>query len=118
MWKFNNEKPIYIQLVEQIYFKIITNEYKPGEKIPSVRDLASETKTNPNTIQKALLEIENMGLIETKRTNGKFITEDSNLINKYKKDFINNKINNLINDLSGFNLSIDEIIELIKDGLK
>jgi len=66
---------------------IITGRYKSGEKIPSVRDLATEAKVNPNTMQKALTELEDVGLIFTERTNGKFVTDDLKLIENLKKEY-------------------------------
>ncbi len=84
---FCNNIPIYVQLVEQIKIHIISGRLSAGERLPSVRDLALQTKVNPNTMQKALLELEEMGLIFTERTNGKFVTENLELIEKYKKEY-------------------------------
>lgn len=86
-FEFNNNIPIYIQLVEQLKISIISSKLKPGERLPSVRDLALQTKVNPNTMQKALAELEELNLIYTERTNGKFITNDHQLITKYKKEY-------------------------------
>ena len=84
---FNNEMPIYVQLVEQIKIHIISGTLAAGERLPSVRDLALKCKLNPNTLQKALLELEEMGLIYTERTNGKYVTENLELIEKHKKEY-------------------------------
>ena len=73
-WEFKDNRPIYTQLVEQITLKIVSGEYKIGEKLPSVRDLASEATVNPNTMQKALAELERRGLVYSVRTSGRFIT--------------------------------------------
>ena len=83
-FEFDNNIPIYIQLVEQIKTFIISGNLKPGERLPSVRDLALQTKVNPNTMQKALTELEELKLIYTERTNGKFVTNDQKLIDKYR----------------------------------
>ena len=85
-FEFDNNIPIYIQLVEQLKNHIISGNIKPGERLPSVRELALLTKVNPNTMQKALVELEELSLIYTERTNGKYVTTDSNLINKYKEE--------------------------------
>ena len=85
-FEFDNNIPIYIQLVEQIKNKIISGELSSGERLPSVRELALITKVNPNTMQKALTELEEAGLIFTERTNGKFVTKDESLILKHKKE--------------------------------
>jgi len=74
---FDNNTPIYMQLVHQLKGYIISGELQAGEKLPSVRDLALQCRANPNTVQKALSELEDMGLIFTERTNGKFVTRDS-----------------------------------------
>ena len=73
---FDNDRPIYIQLVEQLKEYIVSGTFKAGEKLPSVREFAMQIKVNPNTVQKALAEIENQKLIYTERTNGKFVTEN------------------------------------------
>lgn len=86
-FNFDNNTPIYIQLVEQLKIYIISGKIKTGERLPSVRDLALTTKVNPNTMQKALVELEDLKLIYTERTNGKFVTSDQKLIDKYKKQY-------------------------------
>ena len=87
LFEFDNNIPIYIQLVQQITINIISGGLKPGERLPSVRDLANDTKVNPNTMQKALSELEETGLIYTERTNGKFVTTDTELIKKIKDEY-------------------------------
>ena len=79
-YNFDNERPIYIQLVEMLKIEIISGRIKSGEKLPSVRDFAMKAKVNPNTMQKALSELERENLIYTERTNGKYVTDDNNLI--------------------------------------
>ena len=86
-FEFDNNIPIYIQLVDQLKIYIISGEMKSGERLPSVRDLALQTKVNPNTMQKALGELENLGLIYTERTNGKYVTKDEKLIEKLKDEY-------------------------------
>ena len=87
MFKFDNNTPIYIQLVEQLKIYIISGKIEPGSRLPSVRDLALETKVNPNTMQKALVELEQLGLVYTERTNGKYVTKDNKLIEKLKDEY-------------------------------
>ena len=82
---FDNERPIYIQLVEIIRIEIVSGKFKKGQRMPSVRELALIMKVNPNTMQKALAELENEQLIYTERTNGKYVTEDEELIEKIGK---------------------------------
>ena len=84
---FDNNVPIYLQLVEIMKNKIISGEFKSGERIPSVRELALIMKVNPNTMLKALVELENLNLIYTERTNGKYVTNDTKLIEKLKDEY-------------------------------
>ena len=84
---FDNNVPIYIQLVEYIKIYLISGVFKSGEKLPSVREFATTFKVNPNTMQKALAELESMELIYTERTNGKFVTQNKELIEKLKDEY-------------------------------
>ena len=83
---FDNDRPIYVQLVEKLRIEIISGKLKSGERLPSVRELALTVRVNPNTMQIALVELENEGLIYTERTNGKFVTKNEELIEKVKKE--------------------------------
>lgn len=112
---FNKNIPIYIQIEEQIKLDIITNKYKPGEKIKSVREFALELKINPNTINRALLELEEEGLIITQRTSGKYITENKKIIEKEKTKLINKKIDEFIKDMKILEIDKNKIIEIIKE---
>lgn len=76
-WEFVDHLPIYAQLVEQLKRRIVTGDYPPGSKLPSVRELASEAAVNPNTVQRAFAELERSGLIYTQRATGKFVTDDA-----------------------------------------
>lgn len=90
-FEFDNERPIYSQIVEQFEIKIASGRIAPGEKIESVRELASQMKVNPNTMQKAMQELENEKLLFTERTNGRFVTDDKNLIRKYREKYARDK---------------------------
>ena len=76
-WNLDADKPIYAQLVEIIQMQIISGQYRAGDRLPSVRELAAEASVNPNTMQKALAELERNGLIYTQRTSGRMVTEDN-----------------------------------------
>ena len=84
---FDNNIPIYIQLLEYLKIYLISGVFKSGEKLPSVREFAATFKVNPNTMQKALSELEAMNLIYTERTNGKYVTKDTKLIEKLKDEY-------------------------------
>ena len=79
-WEFATDRPIYAQLVEIIQKKILSGTYPLGSSMPSVRVLALEASVNPNTMQKALVELENQGLLNTQRTSGRTVTDDEGLI--------------------------------------
>ena len=111
---FNNSVPIYLQIVSEIKKQIVSGKLIPGERIPSVRELALTYKVNPNTMQKALIELEENGLIKTERTNGKFVTEDENIINKIKNDYADNLTQNYLSEMSSLGITKQEIKERIK----
>lgn len=86
-FEFDDNIPIYIQLVEQLKKYIISGRLKAGERLPSVRELALQIQVNPNTMQKALIELEEIGLIYTERTNGKYVTNDNKVIENIKNNY-------------------------------
>ena len=86
-YTFDNNIPIYIQLLEYMKIYLISGVFKCGEKLPSVREFANTFKVNPNTMQKALSELESMKLIYTERTNGKYVTNDNKVIEKLKDEY-------------------------------
>ena len=114
-FNFDNERPIYIQLVELIRIKIVSGEFKRGQKIPSVRELALAMKVNPNTMQKALVELEDEKLIYTERTNGKYVTEDEKLIEKVKNELAKEKVENYINSMNSIGISFDEAVKYLQE---
>ena len=105
---FDNQRPIYIQLVERLRKEIVSGKLKAGERLPSVRELALTTRVNPNTMQKALVELENEGLVYTERTNGKFVTNNKELIERIKKELAEEKINNFLNDMKNIGITYEE----------
>ena len=112
---FDNERPIYVQLVEQLRIKIISGKLKSGERLPSVRELALIARVNPNTMQKALVELENEGLVYTERTNGKFVTINNELIEKIKKELAKEKVKNYINDMKNIGITYEEAIHYLQE---
>lgn len=117
-WEFDDDRPIYLQIMEKIQLKIICGTYKSGEKLPSVRDIANEASVNPNTMQKALTELEKLGLVFSKRTSGRFITEDSNLINSMKTNLAKDQINNFLNNMNKIGYTKEETLELVNNIIK
>ncbi len=112
--RFNNEIPIYLQLFQKLALDIVTGKYLSGEKIPSVRELSNMYKVNPNTVQKALSELEEVKLIYTERTNGKFVTENKKIIKDYLKSLAKEKTIIYINDMKDLGYSLKEIMEMIE----
>ena len=110
---FNNNVPIYIQLLDYIKTYIISGEIKSGEKLPSVRELATLFKVNPNTMQKALIELEEEGLIYTERTNGKFVTNNQKIIDKIKKDYAQNIIDEYFSNMKKIGINKNEAIDYL-----
>ena len=88
-WVINNDTPIHEQLINQLELRIITGIYPIAERLPSVRDLALEARVNPNTMQKALIELERKGLIYTKRTIGKYVANNEAIIIQAKEQMAN-----------------------------
>lgn len=111
---FVNNIPIYIQLVETIKLEIISGKLLPGEKLFSVREYATKLKVNPNTMQKALVELENINLIYTERTNGKYVTNDIKLIEKYKNKCAKDILNNYFTSMNSIGISKNDAINYIK----
>lgn len=114
-FEFDDDKPIYKQLVEKLKLEIVLGTFKSGEKLPSVRELSSMILVNPNTIQRSLSELEQDGLIYTKRTAGKFVTEDESIIHQVKKELATKKIDNFINDMNILGLDKNEVIKLLEE---
>ena len=112
---FDNERPIYVQLVEEIRIQIVSGKLKPGQRIPSVREFALTARVNPNTMQKALVELENEGLIYTERTNGKFVTDNKELIEKIKRDLAEEKVNNYLNDMKNIGITYQEALKYLQE---
>ena len=111
---FDNNIPIYIQIMDNIKIEIISGKLKSGEKLLSVRELSLKLKVNPNTLQKALSELENLKLIYTERTNGKYVTDDIKLIEKFKKEEAIKLTNNYIKTMKELGITKEEINEYWK----
>lgn len=111
-WDFKDDRPIYTQLLEQIQKKIITEQYMSGDRLPSVRDLAAEASVNPNTMQRALTELERIGLIYSNRTVGRMITDDRNKIMKIKEEIAATTINEFLENMKSLGYEYDEILAI------
>lgn len=113
-WNLNNDRPIYAQIIERIEMQIISGSYKPGDKLPSVREFAAEAGVNPNTMQKALGELERMQLIVTQRTSGRVVTEDFSMIENVKKQFAHEQIKSFLEKMKELGIGKEETIQLLQ----
>lgn len=109
----DNDRPIYLQLMERIQRDIIAGVYQPGDKLPSVRDLALEAAVNPNTMQKALSELERSGLVYSQRTSGRFITEDTEMLTQMKKELATEHIQEFFQKMEQLGFSRAELLTLV-----
>lgn len=114
MWNFSNDRPVYIQIMDEIKLRIVSGRYKPGERIPSVRDLAEEARVNPNTMQKALAEIERDGYIISLRTSGKYVTDNTALINELKISRAENLVEGFAREITKMGISINDAVSLLQ----
>ena len=117
-WILTSDRPIFLQIVERIQLDIVSGVYNPGDKLPSVRDLANEAAVNPNTMQKAFQELERSGLVYAVRTSGRFITEDVNMIEALKSNLAAEKINEFLKNMKQIGFGDDEILALMKKAME
>ena len=113
-WNFRNDQPIYSQLTQRLTEAIVSGIYAPGEKLPSVRELALEAGVNPNTVQRALTELEREGLVFSQRTAGRFVTENENMIVNAKLRIADERVSEFLRSMKTLGCSRQEIISLIE----
>ena len=112
-WDLSSDRPIYVQLIEQIELKICAGIYPSGSKMPSVRDLAQEASVNPNTMQRALSGLEDAGLLYSQRTSGRFVTEDVDMIKKTRTKLAKEQIEVFLKTMSRLGFEHEEIVEIL-----
>ena len=117
-WNLSSDRPVFIQIIDRLKLDIITGSYQPGDKLPSVRDLANEASVNPNTMQRAFAELEREGLVYTMRTNGRFITEDQALIKELKEQMAINTIAEFLRHMEELGFRKEETIKLVEEAIK
>ena len=113
-WNFRNDQPIYSQLTLRLTEAIVSGVYAPGEKLPSVRELALEAGVNPNTVQRALTELEREGLVFSQRTAGRFVTENENMIVNAKLRIADERVSEFLRSMKTLGCGRQEIISLIE----
>lgn len=117
-WLLNSDRPIYLQLVEIIQMQIVSGLYKPGDRLPSVRELAAEASVNPNTMQKAFAELERSGLIITQRTSGRIVTEDKEMIKSIQLELAKESIREFFKRMEELGYEKEEIVALTEAAAK
>lgn len=113
-WNLDSSRPIYAQIIEKVSLYIVSGHYQPGDKLPSVRDLAAQAGVNPNTMQKALSELERENLVHSARTSGRFITEDKDMIEKMREELASTQIKEFLNKMSQMGFDYNKTIALLE----
>lgn len=114
-WKFDGNAPIYTQLVDQMKLGIVSGEWIPGQRIPAVRELAVDAGVNPNTMQRALQELERQGLMFSQRTSGRFVTENREMIEDAKRTLANRHISAFIRQMQALGYTRQEIVAMLEE---
>jgi DNA-binding transcriptional regulator YhcF (GntR family) len=114
-WNFTNDRPIWVQLSEQLTRRIITGGYPPGSRLPSVRELAAEAGVNPNTMQRALAQLEQDGLAHADRTAGRSVTQDEDLLNAARRNAAHKIITEYFTAMAALGYSREEAIQVLRE---
>lgn len=114
-WNLDSNRPIYLQLVEELENRIVTGIYLPGSQLPGVRVLAQEAAVNPNTMQKALQELERSGLVYAQRTSGRFVTDDAEMLQSLRLRMARQQAAAYLAAMKKLGLSTGEALTLIKE---
>ena len=117
-WHIRADLPIYAQLIFQIKLAIVSGEYLPGERLASVRELAMDAGVNPNTMHRALQELEREGMVYTQRTSGRFVTEDTKVIESAKKHLAEDRIKDFLEQMGRLGYPKEEILSLLKASIE
>ena len=112
-WNFRNDQPIYSQLIQRLTEAIVSGVYAPGEKLPSVRELALEAGVNPNTVQRSLTELEREGLVFSQRTAGRFVTENENMIVNARLRLADERVAAFLRSMKTLGCDREEVLSLI-----
>ena len=117
-WNFTSQQPIYQQIVDYILMDILSGKYSMGEKLPSVREFAVLAAVNPNTVQRALSELENIGLIETQRNTGKFVTQEEQRIEMARQQRGESLVSEFLKSMAALGYTCEQTIDLLKQSEK
>lgn len=117
-WKLTDDRPIWLQLSEQLSAQIAAGVFKPGDRLPSVREFAANAEVNPNTMQRAMADLEMKGLIITNRTAGRCVTQDMERIKELKTGQAKTQVREFLNKMKDLGFSIKEIRDVLEEALK
>ncbi len=116
-WSFSGDKPVYIQIAQRITASVLSGEYKAGEQIPTVRQLALIAAVNPNTVQHAFVELEKEGIIVSQGTVGRYVTEDKAIIEEARGRIMGQLVENFAQKISRFSSDKAEILKMVEEAL-
>ncbi len=114
-WKFASQEPVYVQIARKLKSEILAGKYSADAPFPSVRQLALEAKVNPNTMQRALSELENEGLLVSRSTAGRFVTSEQTAIEDEKYRTIESETNKLLERIKSLGVTKAQLIKMIED---
>ncbi len=114
-WQFNQTEAVFLQIANRIQHEIISEKYAPDEQLPSVRQLAAEAAVNPNTVQRALAHLEEEGLLYTKGTVGRFVTQDLEVIERTRERVRRETVRHWLSELHELGISTEELIQCIRE---
>lgn len=117
-WNLDSDRPIFLQIIDKLQTDIISGSYHPGDKLPSVRELAQDASVNPNTMQKALSELERTGLVYSQRTSGRFITKDKDMIYALKEQQAQALTKQFLQSMQKLGFQKEEILSFLSQLLK
>ena len=117
-WQFSNDAPIYAQLIRGNQIRIVAGIFPPGERLPSVRDLAAEAGVNPNTMQRALSELEREGLLYSARTAGRYVTDDVQLVSTLKRRLAEGRIDVFLREMRELGFGNEELLDILRQELE
>lgn len=117
-WSFSSDRPVYLQIADRIKKSVLSGEYLPGEQIPTVRQLALDAAVNPNTVQRAFFVLEDEGIILSRGTLGRFVTEDASSIEICRTQMAQQLLSGFLSDMEQLSISKETIITMIKEEMQ
>ncbi len=117
-WSFTSDRPVYLQIADRVIKSVLSGDYQPGQQIPAVRQLALEAAVNPNTVQHAFAELEHEGIIISKGTMGRYVTEDTQVVEVCRKKMAQQLVVNFAENMRQLSISKEETMAMIEEAMK